>query len=239
MKKITALLLAATASVALAGCKTTFQEDQSRRSKITQFALNHPVAAAAIGSNDRQAANLTSNASRFARNSGLDDTANGDGRGTQANAFDHTLWQAAITAQFGSKLAAKAAEAYALDSELREGKTDYFSRLAADQAVNVRNSQIGREIGQSKAGADMKSLAADVLLYYRQTGLWTATTVKDKGRSIWRISQNTLSEKAFNKAAAKIGALNQDGMTTEEERFKTNILRDIKQSISDLQELAD
>ena len=35
------------ASVLLSGCQTTFEEDQTRCSKITQFALNHPVAAQA------------------------------------------------------------------------------------------------------------------------------------------------------------------------------------------------
>ena len=74
------------ASILLSGCQTAFEEDQTRRSKITQFALNHPVAAQAIGMEDTGSFNISSNATRFAYRSGLDDTANGDGKGTQVNA---------------------------------------------------------------------------------------------------------------------------------------------------------
>ena len=35
----------------LSGCQS-YQEDQSRRSKMAQFALNHPVAAQVIGMED-------------------------------------------------------------------------------------------------------------------------------------------------------------------------------------------
>ena len=56
----------------LSGCQS-YQEDQSRRSKMAQFALNHPVAAQVIGMEDEGLINMTSNATRFAERSGLDD----------------------------------------------------------------------------------------------------------------------------------------------------------------------
>ena len=49
----------------LSGCQS-YQEDQSRRSKMAQFALNHPVAAQVIGMEDEGLINMTSNAARFA-----------------------------------------------------------------------------------------------------------------------------------------------------------------------------
>ena len=69
------------ASALLSGCHT-YQVDQSRRSKIAQFAINHPVAAQVIGVEDKNSTNLTSNAARFATRTGLDDRANGEGRGS-------------------------------------------------------------------------------------------------------------------------------------------------------------
>ena len=67
----------------LSGCQS-YQEDQSRRSKMAQFALNHPVAAQVIGMEDEGLINMTSNAARFAERSGLDDKANGDSRGRKS-----------------------------------------------------------------------------------------------------------------------------------------------------------
>ena len=64
----------------LSGCQS-YQEDQSRRSKMAQFALNHPVAAKSSVWRDEGLINMTSNATRFAERTGLDDKANGDSRG--------------------------------------------------------------------------------------------------------------------------------------------------------------
>ena len=159
------------ASVLLSGCQTTFEEDQTRRSKITQFALNHPVAAQAIGMEDTGSFNISSNATRFVYRSGLDDTANGDGKGTQVNAVRQTLWQAAITSQFDNVIAEEAGNAYLADIKIREGKINYFSRYLADQAVDQRNNRIGRSIGSGRPNTDMKTLAESVLLYYHKIGL--------------------------------------------------------------------
>ena len=98
----------------LSGCQS-YQEDQSRRSKMAQFALNHPVAAQVIGMEDEGLINMTSNAARFAERSGLDDKANGDSRGTQVNAVRQALWQAAIASKFDSIIAEKAGNARLTD----------------------------------------------------------------------------------------------------------------------------
>ena len=102
----------------LSGCQS-YQEDQSRRSKMAQFALNHPVAAQVIGMEDEGLINMTSNATRFAERTGLDDKANGDSRGTQVNAVRQALWQAAIASKFDSIIAEKAGNARLTDMELR------------------------------------------------------------------------------------------------------------------------
>ena len=214
MKPIKHLIITSILAASLAGC-TTYQHDQSRRSKIAQFIINHPVAARTIGVEDY--------------------------RGTQVNAVRHTLWQAAISSQFDSIIAERAGDAYLSDTEVREGKTDYFSRLAADQAVDIRNNRIGRSIGSGKPQADMKTLAQAVLFYYKQVGLWTAAQVKGgSGRKVWRISQNKLSDAEYRRALNNLEVLNSDGMTPFEERlYNPSKLREIKKSVEAIGNVQD
>ena len=204
------------ASILLSGCQTAFEEDQTRRSKITQFALNHPVAAQAIGMEDTGSFNISSNATRFAYRSGLDDTANGDGKGTQVNAVRQALWQAAITSQFDNVIAEEAGNAYLADIKIREGKINYFSRYLADQAVDQRNNRIGRSIGSGRPNTDMKALAESVLLYYHKIGLWTASETRTNGRKVWRITQEKLSPTAYREAMKNIEPLDAEGLREEE-----------------------
>ena len=232
-------LMLASLATALTGCQT-YQEDQSRRSKIAQFLISNPVAAKAIGAEDAKSANISSNAVRLARRTGLDDKANGDGRGTQVNAVRNTLWQAAIASQFDSDIAERIGNAYLSDMEMREGKTDYYSRLAADQAVDQRNNRIGRSIGSGKPNTDMKALAQKVLFYYHNAGLWTATQAIDNGNKVWRISQQKLSESDYKKALANLAPLNADGMTQKEQtRYKSDAFQDIRRSVKALSKVED
>ena len=124
---------------------------------------------------------------------------------------------------------------------MREGKTDYFSRLAADQAVDIRNNRIGRSIGSGKPQADMKTLAQAVLFYYKQVGLWTAAQVKGgSGRKVWRISQNKLSDAEYRRALNNLEVLNSDGMTPFEERlYNPSKLREIKKSVEAIGNVQD
>lgn len=235
----TKLLILTLSSLLLAGCQS-YADNQSRRSKIAQFFINHPIAAQAIGVEDKKSSNITSNAVRLSERTGLDNHANGDGRGTQVNAVRHALWQAGIASQFDSEIAERAGNAYLNDTETREGKTDYYSRLAADQAVDLRNNRIGRSIGSGKPNADMKTLAYGVLFYYHKIGLWTAQETHDGGRKIWRISQNKLSEAEYKQATANLAPLNSDGMTAAEQRqYSSGALRDIKKSVQAIRKLED
>ncbi len=235
----TKLFILALGGLLLTGCQS-YQDNQSRRSKIAQFFISHPVAAQAIGVQDKKSSNITSNAVRLSQRTGLDNQTNGDGRGTQVNAVRHTLWQAAIASQFDSNIAERAGNAYLSDTDLREGKTDYYSRLAADQSVDLRNNRIGRSIGSGKPNADMKTLAHGVLFYYHKVGLWTATQAEDQGRKVWRISQNKLSQAEYKKALANLAPLNSDGMTVEEQRkYSSGALHDITKSVQAISKVQD
>ncbi|ASK26701.1 DUF6973 domain-containing protein [Neisseria chenwenguii] len=237
---MTHLKLLILSAALLTGCQT-YQEHQSRRSKIAQFVVNHPVAAKAIGVETKRGVNISSNAARLAERTGLDDKANGDGRGTQVNAVRHTLWQAAISSRFDSIVAERAGNAYLSDMEVREGKTDYYSRYAADQAVDIRNNRIGRSIGSGKPNADMKTLTNAVLFYYHKIGLWTASSVQSGGRKVWRIRQSKLSAPVYRQAVKNIEPLSADGMTVKEEcrRNRPDRFYNLKQSIKAIKQLQD
>lgn len=212
MKHITLLFTA----FLLSACH--IHTDESRRNKLLHFAASHPVAAKAIGLKGEDSVNITSNASRIATKTGLDNEANGEGRGTQVNAVRHALWQAAIASRFGTDIAKKVGDANEDDSSIRERKNKYFSRLAADQAVDLRNNRIGRTIGADNPEADMKVLAQAVLGHYHKEGLWTAKPTKEKGYTYWMISRSKLSKSEYQSALSKVNLLNENGFTEEEQQ---------------------
>ncbi|QEY26336.1 membrane lipoprotein lipid attachment site-containing protein [Neisseria zalophi] len=213
MKRITLLI---TAALALSACN--IYQDESRQSRILRFAAAHPIAAQAIGLKNEKSSNITSISTRISTRIGLDDQANGGGRGTQVNAFRHTLWQAAISSQFGPEIAEEIGNAYETDPSVREVKVKYFSRFAADQAVDLRNNRIGRFIGISNPDADIKTLSQIILKRFYEDGLWTAKLINENGRSSWRISLTKLKRNEYEAALNKLKKLDNDGFTEDEQQ---------------------
>lgn len=212
MKRISLLISA----LLLTACQ--IHSDEGRRNKILKFTAKHPVAAQAIGLPGEDAVNITGNAARFALKTGLDNEANGsEGLGTQVNAVRHALWQAAISARFGTEIAEKIGNAYEDDTTIRENKTQYFSRAAADQAVDLRNNRIGRTIGAANPDAEMKVLVRAVINHYQKEGLWTARPAAEKGRSIWRISRTKISRAEQQAVLEQIKTLDENGFAPEDQ----------------------
>ncbi|UOO83097.1 hypothetical protein LVJ83_06465 [Uruburuella testudinis] len=224
-----ALLIAAAPA---AHAETPQTQPESRRGKIIRFIAAHPIAAQAIGMESSESANITSNAIRFARRTGLDDRANGDGRGTQVNAVRHTLWQAAIAARFDPATAEAVGHAYEINPVIDEAQTDYPSRYAADEAVDLRNNRIGRRIGSERPQTDMKTLALSVLAHFSQEGLWMAEPVETNGQTAWRISQTKLNHTQYEAAVRNLGPLNENGFTdAEQRRYENESPSEIEQAI--------
>lgn len=203
-------LIASMLGVGCGSVEKTFKD----KPQLLKFATQHPIAAAAIGRDDGSL-NLTSNAIRFSTRLGLDNQKNGDGRGTQVNAIRHSLWQAAISARFGQDIAKKAGDAYEKNGRQRD-ILQYPDRYSADEAVDLRNNAIGRQMGHSYRDENMKQLTARLLNHYYQTGLWLANPVKENGKTVWRISQNRLDEKQFNQAMKALEKLDEYGRTAKE-----------------------
>lgn len=201
---------------ALGGCGTL-----QDKPALIGFALKHPLAASAIGTEHPQATNITSNAVRISTRLGLDNRANGGGRGTQVNAVRHALWQAAITARFGSRTAEEVGNAYESGAGYAD-TLDYPDRYRADEAADLRNNAIGRSIGSDHPNRNMQQLAALILAEYRLFGLWTASEQQHNGRTVWRIAQTRLDEAQFQDAMRKLQSLDADGMTPAERQVRQN-----------------
>ncbi|MDO5638742.1 MAG: hypothetical protein Q4G28_02635 [Neisseria sp.] len=227
-----ALLLALSPAAQADAGNTDMAPAESRRSKIIRFVASHPIAAQAIGMESDQSVNITSSAIRFARRTGLDDRANGDGRGTQVNAVRHTLWQAAIASRFDADTAEEVGNAYEVNPVLQEGKSDYASRYDSDEAVDLRNNRIGRRIGSEHPQLDMKALALLVLAQFHQEGLWMANPVEEGGKTVWRISQTRLGDAEYTAAVRNLGPLNANGFTdAEQRRYENESPSEITQAI--------
>ncbi len=194
----------------ISNVETTFKG----KPDLLRFATKHPIAAASIGRDDGST-NITSSAIRLSTRIGLDNSKNGDGRGTEVNAMRHSLWQATIAARFGESIATQAGNAYEKNIQNRDG-TEYADRYSADEAVDLRNNAIGRRIGLANQRSTMNELAQKLLAEYYQRGLWTATSVKENNQTVWKISQNQLSESKYQTAINKLKELDAYGMTAAE-----------------------
>lgn len=208
--QIAATVIASMLGVGCGSVEKTFKD----KPQLLKFATQHPLAAAAIGRDDGSL-NLTSSAIRFSTRLGLDNQKNGDGRGTQVNAIRHSLWQAAISARFGQDIAKKAGDAYEKNGRQRD-TLQYADRYSADEAVDLRNNAIGRQIGNSHRHDNMKQLTARLLNHYYETGLWLANPIQENGKTVWHISQIKLNQTQFNKAMQALEKLDEYGRTAKE-----------------------
>jgi hypothetical protein len=184
------------------------------------FALQHPVAAIQIGSYSHGSANISTNATRFATNTGLPE--NNSKQGSLNNAFRHTLWQATITSKFGettSKMAGYAHEDNpAAVTNIKDPSSLTFNgkdaSAKADEAVDLLNNQLGQQIGKENPDASMKDLSIKTLDAFKDQGLWSATE-KD---GTFTISQTKITEKQYDKAKETLQTTNNNGYTPEQQQ---------------------
>jgi hypothetical protein len=184
------------------------------------FLLRHPIAAAAIGLPSKGSTNISTNAVRFSTKIGLNE--NSQQEGSEVNAFRHTLWQATITARYGTGIAEEIGNAHEDNPFAISGSkfSTFFSTLEkADETIDLLNNAIGRNIGAANPNANMKELSLITLDYFKKNGLWTATAVTDKKGNIigYTISQTKISQDQYNYAKGIIQNLNSDGFAPSEQ----------------------
>ncbi len=174
-------------------------------SREMQFALEHPAAAAAIGPRaTKYGENIASNATRFATNSDFRN-ARGLSEVTEINALRHAILAAAITVRFGGDVAKKATDAHEEDAELpsakQNGEMTFSSERDADKEADLRNNQIGIQIGASlPSDSTMKDVSKAVLDHFKEKGLHVLKKEKNGKISVIKTTigneqyQNTLKE---------------------------------------------
>ena len=196
---------------------------QSTEARTAWFIIRHPIAAAKIGEvvPNEGNTNISTNSARFSTNDlGLEE--NDDHEGSQVNAFRHTLWQATITKQFGTNIALTIGNAHeehpydALRGIEDFNKVRYTTLSLADEAVDLLNNKIGREIGSNVNSSDMKNIALEVLDYYHEEGLWV---VEEQSDGNYAIVQEKLSDEQYKEAYDRLIILDSNGFAPEDEYY--------------------
>ena len=144
------------------------------------FVIRHPVKATQIGTASTFGLNLSSNAARFAANSGLS-----GGEGGQSNALRHVMWQASITAALGKDIAKEIGNVHEDNPNLlmeysNALKNGFSNRSEGDSYVDLLNNIIGRRLGENvNKFASPKMIALKSLAHFQQYGLWTLVENKE------------------------------------------------------------
>ena len=201
-------------------------------SRYIGFGLRNPLAAIKIGLGvSKGATDISTNATRFATRGEIlyGSTRQQEDRGSENGAFRHTLWQATITSEFGSRVALEAGNAHEKDPFTNLSVRTFSSLDDADQTVDLLNNQIGRRIGSQNKNVNMKDLALQVLEEFKNNGLYTATK-KDK---VWTVKKTKLSNEKYKQLQSLFNSLNENGRTPMEQR---NADAKAKQELETLQQ---
>ena len=100
--------------------------------------------------------------------------------GSEAGAMRHVLWQARITAEYGENIAKEVGDAHEnKPNNVDLNKTSYSSLEAADTAIDLKNNEIGRNIGAGMKGEGMNSIAMRVLSSFHENGFYVVTKQDD------------------------------------------------------------
>lgn len=205
--------------------------DKSNTSREALFAIRHPIIASEIGRviQGRGVRNISTNATRFSN--GLNLNENDAREGSQVNAVRHALWIATITQRYGENIALQAGNAHeenpAALNAIEDAYSHEFGSLnEADEAIDLLNNIIGREIGKSSNSPSMKDITKNVLDYYHETGLNVA--VADEENGIFTIVVERLSDEQYNEAIDILETLDNCGFSPDSEYYNyANILNNI------------
>jgi len=133
--------------------------------KTISFGLRHPIISLQIGKVKPGVGNtnISTNASRFANAFDFED--NDAQEGSEVNAFRHTFWISIITSKWGENIGLQVGNAHEKNQnvihEIKDIYSHRFKTLGdADQAVDLLNNVIGREIGKTTSIGKMANRLA-------------------------------------------------------------------------------
>ncbi len=194
---------------------------KSDKLKTIGFALHHPIKAIKIGEvkSGEGNTNISTNASRFSW--AFDFKDNEVGEGSEVNAFRHAIWMATITNKWGENTALRVGNSHEKNHQALNGINDVYthkfdSMSEADEAVDLLNNIIGREIGKSsKPNGTMKDIAKDVLNYYHTQGL-NVVQETDGG---FVIVKEKLSKERYEEAIRTLETLDDNGFPPDDKYY--------------------
>lgn len=181
------------------------------------FAVRHPIIANQIGPVSHGKTNISTNSARFATRGEVLYGAKPrtqEERGSEAGAFRHALWQAAITNRYGIRIAKSVGDAHETNpNSVDFSRKEYDSIKEVDKAVDMMNNVVGRNIGDKETISDMKTLALEVLDYFETQGLFTARR-NEQGQ--WIVERKRLSAEQANALRDIFEKLNENGFYENE-----------------------
>ena len=183
------------------------------------FFVEHPVIAIKVGTVEHLSTNISTNAARFAINSGLQE--NKSHEGSEVNAFRHTIWQATITVNYSATIAKQVGDAHEVTPSVDLSKRNFSGSDAlsqADQTIDLLNNQLGRQIGSDNPKASMKEIAGKTLDYFHTHGLYTAVKQEDGS---YAVQQTKLTDAQYKKAATALKNTNSNGFTPLQQKAAT------------------
>jgi len=173
------------------------------------FYINQPEIAAEIGI-PNGSENISSIVANFSLYNSLSEDEKAEG--TQTNAFRHVLWQAEITKRFGEDVAKSAGNAHEIFSGVIDddkiNAVEFSELIKADEAADIRNNIIGREIGAAHPEMSTKELAMAVMERFKDQGLWTA---EEQANGTYTIRQEKLTQEEYEDAIESIMRLSEKG----------------------------
>lgn len=200
----------------------TSSSGTSKEARELLFFLNHPQTAVMIGPVTNWCPNISSTVAAFAKNLGLpckfskysDMGDHQRGAADAINAMRHTLWQATISARYGTDTAKEAGDAHENNPNAELNAIEFRGTNAfteADQVIDLLNNQIGRRIGKNANSTNIQELARLVLEEFHQNGLYTA---ERNNRYSYSIIRERLSDNDYNRAIQMLSTLDETGHVT-------------------------
>ena len=144
------------------------------------FAIKHPRIATRIGKVERRSNNISTIAVRFSTRGNIlygSIPKKQQELGSEAGAMRQVLWQAIITAEFGNAIATEVGDAHETNpNRIDLDNNEYSTIEEVDTAIDLKNNQIGRNIGSKMGGMSVSEIALQVLSYYHDNGFYTVST---------------------------------------------------------------
>jgi RHS repeat-associated protein len=170
------------------------------------YMITHPVNSATVGLPLKNSRNISSTSMRLGRRSTVN-----------SNAVRHVTWQAMITSELGEDVAVDVGNAHENGSSPSNADVSqsFDTREKADQAADLNNNVIGRELGKSMPGASGKDFAISALEIFATDGLYTISRNED---GTFSVGKSTISSSQLLEAVQAILSLDQHGMNASEQR---------------------